>query len=162
MVFPNNKLELVEEIVDFLNTKFNKEGQYSRSWFENKLRVHSYNDKSAYIYNSDYLLVCVEDELFLATEDDGNFYFHPDSGFIDTANFQLCFALSLSELLQKIDTYTRTYGIAYHYIGNSSYDLEIPTFCGSICGYALGIDRDQKYMEEWRKQKEKIYEKKSL
>jgi len=143
------ELNLAIDVVKFVNDALNKEEQYGPSWKKYKNKVQKYNESIAYIYDSNFLLILVNNRIFSATEDDGNFYLYGEQEGAITHIFD-CNIDSIVNLLTKLKKYLIKYGIPYHYILSSSFDLELPILSNYPCGYSLGIDRDAEFIKNWK------------
>lgn len=122
-------MKILEKVVEHVNTLVLSDGQYGEAWHENKNVVKTYDDKTAFVYNSDFLVVAYIDRIYVYHEDDGAFCYHEDVGF----DFASCFTHNLISLLSLMQEYITRVGIPYHY----SPERVVR------CGFALGVDIDK-------------------
>lgn len=119
----------LKRTVEYVNDLVLKDGQYGKSWHENKKRVNRIDDTTAFIYDGNFLVVAYKDRIHVYHEDDGMFCYHDSVDF----DFASCFTHSLISLLSEIQEYITIVGIPYHYAPERTHR----------CGFALGVEKDK-------------------
>jgi hypothetical protein len=119
----------LKKAVENINELVMHDGQYGKSWHDNKKKVHSIDATTAFIYDANFLVVAHKERIYVYHEDDGMFIYKENDGF----DFNSAFTYSLISLLSEIQHYITMVGIPYHYKPE----------CVTRCGFALGVEVDK-------------------
>lgn len=112
-----------KEIINYMNNHFNQDSDDYNFLFGPKNVVIRLDDTTAVSTWDCGAIVCRDTKTFFIDEDDGHWFISERNN-----GFSSAYMKSFGDAMIALDTYLKENGIPFHYVYNSSYELDIPTF----------------------------------